>query len=106
VKTPQTVAPEGLELRSLVNTIAPDLLKKRLLPLIDRDGRINKMGAGQLDQRDPRLVLPHFVQKFLCEYPKCTKPQQRSVELLFTFAGADVLRVEAGLSNATNGGLL
>lgn len=56
LKAPETVTPEGLDLRFMVNTIAPYLLAKRLLPLIDRDGRIiNLSSAAQATVDLPAL---------------------------------------------------
>lgn len=48
LKAPQTVTSEGLDLRFMVNTIAPYLLTKGVLPLIPTDGRIiNQSSAAQ-----------------------------------------------------------
>lgn len=45
---PNPVSPEGLDLRFVVNTIAPYLLTQRLLPLIGKSGRvINLSSAAQ-----------------------------------------------------------
>lgn len=47
-KAPDPVTPEGLDVRFAVNTIAPYLLTKRLLPLLGRSGRvINLSSAAQ-----------------------------------------------------------
>lgn len=47
-KTPQAVTPEELDVRFAVNTIAPYLLTKRLLPLLGESGRvINLSSAAQ-----------------------------------------------------------
>ena len=46
VQNPET--PEGLDLRFVVNVLAPYLLTKRLLPIMNRDGRvINLSSAAQ-----------------------------------------------------------
>ena len=46
--TPKTVTPEGLDVRFVVNTIAPYLLMQRLLPLLGTSGRvINVSTAAQ-----------------------------------------------------------
>ncbi len=47
-KTKDTVTPDGLDVRFAVNTLAPCLLTRRLLPLMDRTGRvINLSSAAQ-----------------------------------------------------------
>lgn len=46
LKAPQTVTPDGLDLRFMVNTIAPYLLTKRLLPLMGNDGRIINLSSA------------------------------------------------------------
>ena len=46
LKTPQTVTSEGLDLRFMVNTIAPYLLTKGVLPLIPTDGRIINLSSA------------------------------------------------------------
>ncbi|MEM9236456.1 MAG: SDR family NAD(P)-dependent oxidoreductase [Verrucomicrobiota bacterium] len=47
-KLDQPLTPEGLDLRFVVNTIAPYLLTKRLLPVMSADGRvINLSSAAQ-----------------------------------------------------------
>lgn len=46
--TPEPVIPDGLDIRFVVNTIAPYLLTQRLLPLIGESGRvINLSSAAQ-----------------------------------------------------------
>ena len=46
--TPDTITPEGFDVRFVVNTIAPYLLTKQLLPLMDSGGRvINLSSAAQ-----------------------------------------------------------
>lgn len=48
LKTPDPITPEGLDVRFAVNTIAPYLLTKRLLPLLGTSGRvINLSSAAQ-----------------------------------------------------------
>lgn len=47
-KTPETITPVGLDIRFVVNTLAPYLLTQRLLPLLPADGRvINLSSAAQ-----------------------------------------------------------
>lgn len=45
-KTPQTRTPEGLDVRFVVNTIAPYLLTQRLLPIIPADGRVVNLSSA------------------------------------------------------------
>lgn len=46
LKAPQTVTEDGLDLRFMVNTIAPYILTKRLLPLMGSDGRIVNLSSA------------------------------------------------------------
>lgn len=56
-KTSQPVTPEGLDARFVVNTIAPYLLTRRLLPLLNADGRvINVSSAAQSPVDLPALA--------------------------------------------------
>lgn len=45
-KTSDTLTPDGLDVRFAVNTIAPYLLTKRLLPLMDVSGRIINLSSA------------------------------------------------------------
>ncbi len=46
LKTPVTTTPEGLDVRFVVNTLAPYLLAKRLLPTLAPDGRIVNLSSA------------------------------------------------------------
>lgn len=46
LKAPQTVTADGHDIRFVVNTFAPYLLAKRLLPLIDGGGRIINLSSA------------------------------------------------------------
>ena len=47
-KTPDSITPDGYDVRFVVNTIAPYLLTRQLLPLMDNTGRvINLSSAAQ-----------------------------------------------------------
>ena len=49
LKTPQTITAEGLDVRFVVNTLAPYLLTQKLLPLLGNAGRVvNLSSAAQL----------------------------------------------------------
>jgi NAD(P)-dependent dehydrogenase (short-subunit alcohol dehydrogenase family) len=48
--------PEGLDVRFMVNTIAPYLLTKRLLPLIAREGRIINLSSAAQARVDLRAL--------------------------------------------------
>ncbi|MGY3572324.1 SDR family NAD(P)-dependent oxidoreductase [Vibrio paucivorans] len=55
--TPSPVTPEGLDVRFVVNTIAPYQLTKALLPLIEKDGRVvNLSSAAQAPVNIPALM--------------------------------------------------
>lgn len=45
-KTPQTLTAEGLDVRFVVNTLAPCLLTQKLLPLIGSSGRIVNLSSA------------------------------------------------------------
>ncbi len=45
-KTSQTRTPEGLDTRFVVNTLAPYLLARRLLPIIPKDGRVVNLSSA------------------------------------------------------------
>lgn len=48
LKTPQPITPQGLDVRFVVNTIAPHLLTRSLLPIIPAEGRVvNVSSAAQ-----------------------------------------------------------
>ena len=46
LKTPQTITAGGYDIRFVVNTIAPYLLAKRLLPMMDGAGRIVNLSSA------------------------------------------------------------
>lgn len=57
LKAPETVTPEGLDVRFMVNTIAPYLLTRRLLRLLAADGRVvNVSSAAQAPVNDDALT--------------------------------------------------
>jgi len=45
-KTPVAMTPEGLDVRFVVNTLAPYMLTQRLLPLMDTSGRIINLSSA------------------------------------------------------------
>lgn len=45
-KVPEPMTADGLDVRFMVNTVAPYLLTRRLLPLIPRDGRIVNLSSA------------------------------------------------------------
>lgn len=46
LRTPETLTPEGLDVRFVVNTIAPYLLTQRLLPLLGASGRVVNLSSA------------------------------------------------------------
>ncbi|MBY8976753.1 SDR family NAD(P)-dependent oxidoreductase [Rhodobacteraceae bacterium NNCM2] len=65
MRVPQTRTPEGYDVRFVVNTFAPYLLTRRLLPIMPKDGRIvNLSSAAQapvdLDAMAGRTALDHM----------------------------------------------
>ncbi len=55
-KTPQTKTQDGLDVRFVVNTIAPYLLTRRLLPIIPRDGRVVNLSSAAQAPVDPAAM--------------------------------------------------
>ena len=56
---PETVSSDGLDVRFMVNTIAPYLLTQQLLPLLDKTGRvINLSSAAQSSISAEELLKP------------------------------------------------
>jgi NAD(P)-dependent dehydrogenase (short-subunit alcohol dehydrogenase family) len=45
-KTPETITQDGLDVRFVVNTLAPCLLTKRLLPLLGSSGRVVNLSSA------------------------------------------------------------
>ncbi|MDF1737888.1 MAG: SDR family NAD(P)-dependent oxidoreductase [Verrucomicrobiales bacterium] len=52
LKTPNPIAENGLDMRFVVNTIAPWLLTRRLLPIIPDSGRIVNLSSAAQDRVD------------------------------------------------------
>lgn len=53
---PDTVTQNGLDIRFAVNTIAPFLLTRRLLPLMDPSGRVVNVSSAAQSPVDPRAL--------------------------------------------------
>ncbi len=56
LKTPNVVTPDGLDVRFAVNTIAPYLLTRRLLPLMGNHGRVINLSSAAQAAVDPRAL--------------------------------------------------
>jgi NAD(P)-dependent dehydrogenase (short-subunit alcohol dehydrogenase family) len=54
--TPTPVTGDGLDIRFVVNTIAPYLLTQRLLPRIDKAGRVVNLSSAAQSPVDPRAL--------------------------------------------------
>ena len=54
--TPHPVTPDGLDVRFAVNAIAPYLLTKRLLPLIESSGRVINLSSAAQAPVDPEAL--------------------------------------------------
>ena len=46
LKTPQTITSDGLDIRFVVNTLAPYLLTQKLLPLLGSEGRVVNLSSA------------------------------------------------------------
>ena len=55
-KTPQARTVDGLDVRFVVNTLAPYVLTHRLLPILPKDGRIVNLSSAAQAPVDPRAV--------------------------------------------------
>ena len=56
-KTPDPITQDGLDLRFAVNTIAPYLLTKRLLPLMASSGRVINLSSAAQAPVDPEALV-------------------------------------------------
>ena len=54
--TPDPITPAGLDVRFVVNTIAPYLLTQRLLPLIDAAGRVINLSSAAQSTVNPKAL--------------------------------------------------
>ena len=55
-KTPDPVTQEGLDVRFVVNTIAPYLLTRKLLPLLGASGRVINLSSAAQSPVDPNAL--------------------------------------------------
>ena len=55
-KTPDPITRDGLDVRFAVNTLAPYLLTKRLLPLMNADGRVINLSSAAQAPVDPQAL--------------------------------------------------
>ena len=55
-KTPDTVTPDGLDVRFAVNAIAPYLLTQQLLPLIGPSGRVVNLSSAAQSPVNPKAL--------------------------------------------------
>ncbi|MEO1223110.1 MAG: SDR family NAD(P)-dependent oxidoreductase [Pseudomonadota bacterium] len=56
LKTPNVTTEDGLDIRFVVNTLAPYLLTQRLLPLLDKDGRVINLSSAAQSPVDLRAL--------------------------------------------------
>lgn len=56
LKTPEPITAEGLDVRFVVNTIAPYVLTRRLLPIIPKDGRVVNLSSAAQAAIDPSAM--------------------------------------------------
>ncbi len=57
LKTATPISADGFDLRFVVNTFAPYLLSRRLLPLLAADGRIINLSSAAQSPVDPKVLL-------------------------------------------------
>ncbi|WP_031293900.1 SDR family NAD(P)-dependent oxidoreductase [Leptolyngbya sp. Heron Island J] len=58
--TPDPVTQDGLDIRFAVNAIAPYLLTKRLLPLLDTSGRVVNLSSAAQSPVNPQALTGHI----------------------------------------------
>lgn len=68
LKAPQTVTTDGLDLRFMVNTIAPYILTKRLLPLMGNRGRIINLSSAAQAPVDLNALMGGGVMEAMTAY--------------------------------------
>ena len=56
-RAPETVSPDGLDVRFAVNAIAPYLLTQRLLPLLAASGRVINLSSAAQSPVDPEALV-------------------------------------------------
>ncbi|MGV6826644.1 MAG: SDR family NAD(P)-dependent oxidoreductase [bacterium] len=59
LKSPVTSTGDGLDVRYAVNTIAPYLMTRRLLPLMDPSGRVINLSSAAQQPVDPDVLTGH-----------------------------------------------
>lgn len=57
LKTPNPILPNGQDVRFVVNTIAPYILTKRLLPIMPKDGRVVNLSSAAQAPVNPHAML-------------------------------------------------
>ena len=57
LRTPSSITQDGLDVRFVVNTIAPYLLTQRLLPLLGISGRVINLSSAAQSPVDPEALL-------------------------------------------------
>ena len=67
-KTRQARTVDGLDVRFVVNTLAPYLLTRHLLPILPRDGRIVNLASAAQAPVDPMAVAGHVVHDDFAAY--------------------------------------
>lgn len=59
LKTAQTTTPDGQDVRFVVNTFAPALLSRKLLPLFAKNGRMIHLSSAAQSRVDPEAMAGH-----------------------------------------------
>lgn len=59
-KTTDTITPDGLDVRFVVNAIAPYLLTQRLLPLLGTSGRVVNLSSAAQSSVNPQALTGHL----------------------------------------------
>ncbi|MBT51872.1 MAG: oxidoreductase [Mameliella sp.] len=101
LKTDDPVTPDGLDLRFVVNTLAPALLTRRLLPIIPQDGRIVHLSSAAQAPVDLEALAGHRRLDAMPAYA-----QSKLALTIWSQALADELGPDGPVTVAVNPGSL
>jgi NAD(P)-dependent dehydrogenase (short-subunit alcohol dehydrogenase family) len=98
-KAPNPMTPDGLDVRFVVNTIAPYLLTKRLLPLIGVSGRVINVSSAAQSTVDKEALVGRVRLSDMAAYSQsklALTMWSRSMALLLKDDGPAIIAVNPG----------
>ena len=104
LKTPDPITQDGLDVRFVVNTIAPYLLTQRLLPLLGTSGRVINLSSAAQSPVDPKALAGHVHLPAMAAYSQsklAITMWSRSMALLLKDKGPVIVAVNPGSLLAT-----